>query len=500
MRTVTMIVFLMLLATVGGAQQTYYVSTRGSNANPGTSSLPWQTVQYGLNQLTAGDTLRVMAGVYNEKVRVDVSGTPDNVVTVRSHGDGEVVLDGSGITATEAIVAIYSRSHVVLDGFTVANNQMADAQGILVTGSGTDITIRNNTIHTINFSANPGDPVSSSTNAQPLIVLGTGMNQENAITNLVIQGNEIYDCRTGYSEGLAVNGNVDGFEIVGNHVHDIPNIGIDVIGHEGTSPDPSKDQARNGVVRGNTVSNCISPYATSAGIYVDGGKDVVIERNVSFHNGYGIEVGCENVGKSASGITVRDNLIYDNEISGIALGGYDYPGVSGKVVDARVSHNTLFRNDFEGSGTGELALTYTETSRIDDNVFVTSSQNLVIAAEVSSVGLLLDYNLYYCPGGAAALEFGWPGSTYLGLPAFQAGTGLDAHSGFDDPKFVAATIPLPDLHLTAGSPAIGAGDPAFVPASGEKDIDGQNRVSGGRVDVGADEHAPPRRLRPVRRS
>lgn len=46
-----------------------------------------------------------------------------------------------------------------------------------------------------------------------------------------------------------------------------------------------------------------------------------------------------------------------------------------------------------------------------------------------------------------------------------------------------------DLHLTAASPAIDAGDPLFVPAVGETDIDGDPRLVGLRVDLGADEHA-----------
>ncbi|MCX5637136.1 MAG: PQQ-binding-like beta-propeller repeat protein, partial [Planctomycetota bacterium] len=43
-----------------------------------------------------------------------------------------------------------------------------------------------------------------------------------------------------------------------------------------------------------------------------------------------------------------------------------------------------------------------------------------------------------------------------------------------------------DLHLKTGSPCINAGDPYF-PSSGQKDIDGQPRIMGQRVDMGADE-------------
>jgi hypothetical protein len=44
-----------------------------------------------------------------------------------------------------------------------------------------------------------------------------------------------------------------------------------------------------------------------------------------------------------------------------------------------------------------------------------------------------------------------------------------------------------DYHLTAPSPCIETGDPDFVPEAGETDIDGTPRVTGCRVDMGADE-------------
>lgn len=44
-----------------------------------------------------------------------------------------------------------------------------------------------------------------------------------------------------------------------------------------------------------------------------------------------------------------------------------------------------------------------------------------------------------------------------------------------------------DYHLLSDSPCVDSGDPAFSAAPGDVDIDGDNRVSGGRVDIGADE-------------
>ena len=46
------------------AAKTYYVSTTGSNSNPGTQDSPWATPAYGAKKLKAGDTLIIEAGTY----------------------------------------------------------------------------------------------------------------------------------------------------------------------------------------------------------------------------------------------------------------------------------------------------------------------------------------------------------------------------------------------------------------------------------------------------
>ena len=77
--------------------------------------------------------------------------------------------------------------------------------------------------------------------------------------------------------------------------------------------------------------------------------------------------------------------------------------------------------------------------------------------------------------------------TYSDAQGGWSGEGnIDADPLFADPD-------NGDYHLTAGSPCIDAGDPAFVPLPGELDMDGQMRVWDGDgdgvavVDMGADE-------------
>ncbi|PEZ63343.1 hypothetical protein CN372_14060 [Bacillus anthracis] len=70
---------------------------------------------------------------------------------------------------------------------------------------------------------------------------------------MVIDNNEVANLKLGLSEAIAVNGNVDSFEVTNNKVHDNNNIGIVLIGHEGASSLAALNQARSGIIRNNIV-------------------------------------------------------------------------------------------------------------------------------------------------------------------------------------------------------------------------------------------------------
>lgn len=95
---------------------------------------------------------------------------------------------------------------------------------------------------------------------------------------------------------MVLNGNIDGFVIKDNTIHDNNNIGIDMIGFEGTAMHPDEesgrnayeaDMVRNGICEGNVIYN-ISAEGNPAyfedgeydlcagGIYVDGGQKIEI--------------------------------------------------------------------------------------------------------------------------------------------------------------------------------------------------------------------------------
>ncbi len=82
---------------------------------------------------------------------------------------------------------------------------------------------------------------------------------------------------------------------------------------------------------------------SAGGIYVDGGKDNIIEQNYSYNNDIGVEIASEHAGKATSNITVRSNVIYNNRLTGIAMGGYD--DERGSTVNSKIVNNTLYKND-----------------------------------------------------------------------------------------------------------------------------------------------------------
>ena len=345
----------------------YHVAIDGDDENPGTLSNPWRTIQKSATHAIAGSTVYIHCGRYFETISIQVSGTPNNFITWQNYNDEEVTVDG-GQAGGDTLLEISNRAYLKIKGLHLSNFIGNDRDGIRIDNGSSHIEFSYCKISNIHFSNNPEDPTNENTNVRPFIVLGS--DAVRPCREIAVLHNEIFSCRTGSSEGLSINGNVDGFTVSHNRVRDISNIGIDFIGHEETSSEPSNDQARNGICSHNTVYNCQSPYATAAGIYVDGGRDIVIENNLVHDCQWGIEIGCEHSNKSAYRITVRNNLIYNNRAAAIACGGYNYPTSSGTVTNCLISNNTCYHNDLDQDWNGELNFSHAGSCRVINNIHV----------------------------------------------------------------------------------------------------------------------------------
>jgi hypothetical protein len=467
---------LLLAASVGAAgAATITVSPGGS-------------IQTAVNAAVAGDTVRVLPGTYVQKVLVSgKSGTASAFITIK--GDPGAIISGSGLAPSgrQGLITIKNSNYVRVEGFEVsglATSSVNTPVGILIEGNGAHLQVVNNKIHDIRHTSTCKEPCSYG--AHGLAVFGTNAT---GITDLLVQGNEVYKNVLQASEALVLNGNVDRFEVLNNYVHDNNNIGFDFIGYEGECAKcGDNDRVRNGVVRGNTAQNNSSkknPWyggvGSAGGFYVDGGRNIVFDRNVSSGNDIGFEFASEHSGKATEDIVMTNNFVYNNIESGLSVGGYD--SGAGQARRINVHNNAFYKN--KGWGT-EVVFNYKVIdARFSNNIFYgkgTPAESYSVEGSGNS-GNVWGVNLWF---GSGTSRTGLPGTLLI-----------------TDPRYVAPASG--NLRLQATSPALNVGTPGAalttwtspfwatqyaagaIPVNGLRDFDGQARAEG-IIDLGADEY------------
>jgi hypothetical protein len=380
------------------------------------------------------------------------------------------------------MLSITDKSHLTFENIIIQNLAVAYAKGISLNTAGggvTGVTFRNITVRNMGWTSDASDLPDESDNAWAIYIRG----QSGAITDLTIDGCSIHDNVIGYSEAVTIGGNVEGFHITNCTVYDNTNIGIHVSGNDLNGIGP-----RDGHISGNTCYGNMSPIALSAGIYLDGSHDVVVEKNSCFQNPIGIEVGCEKDG-SAEYIRVKNNLIYDNQYTGLAVGGYT-TDTTGQVLYSTFRNNTIFQNNALNMGIGEITVSKASNCVFEDNIVYSNSQNILMTMlDIQPQdGNIVNYNCWYTPSGNQNnLIFYWGLSTYHSFNAYKNGTGQDSNSMFSNPVFGSLLLPLPELSLLGSSLCINTGNPVLQISAGETDFDGNPRVVGSFVDMGARE-------------
>jgi hypothetical protein len=139
---------------------TYYVSTLGSDSNPGSSSQPWRTIQKAADFMVAGDTVNVIAGDYSSQaVNVTKSGSSGSPITFQAQGT--VVTQSFYVTANYIVIrgltvkrssgdaiTIKGGDYVTIDSCVVEHPR---GRGIMVDGYSNpvnNVTIKNTRVDT----------------------------------------------------------------------------------------------------------------------------------------------------------------------------------------------------------------------------------------------------------------------------------------------------------------------------------------------------------------
>lgn len=434
------------------------VAPDGSDSNAGTATAPLRTIQVAVRRLPGGGTIELRGGRYHQRVRL--SGVRD--LTLRQYRREVPVLDGAGLTpprGISAMVNISDSTGVTISGLAVTgyrtNHRGVVPVGIYLHGHDHGIRVVDNHLYRLgNYNGKLG---SFNINAHGIAAYGDDPHA--AIRGLTIRGNTVDHLRTGASETVVVNGNVTHWAIVGNHIYDDNNIGIDAIGYEttitGSDRYTFRDRARHGLIAHNRIAHIQSRGNPSYwdhgwcncadGIYVDGGTHIKIRYNHVTTSDIGIEVAAENGRGTADYNSVTHNRITGSLFTGLATGGYcndkpDCGGVrTGTSHDNRWAYNVLRGNNQLNDGSPEVLIQYHSwrDAFVHNTITATNRAHVVYGTVPDAdtdghpIGNRSDHNRFRAVGvGAAKAEFDWLGHTYIGFATYRAHTGQDAHSRY----------------------------------------------------------------------
>jgi hypothetical protein len=320
--------------TVSGAS--YYVSTTGSDSNPGTISAPFRTINHGVSILHPGYILYVRAGTYAESlINVIPSGTSWSIpVTVAAYpGESVALQPASG--AQYVIEILGSSSYIDVNGLNL--------DGTNISASAFYITKNTSGVFPDHIKFENAEVKNAP--AQGVFVSGTttASSTYDQFLHLTVHNNGSGNG----SHGMYISGS----HILIAHCESYSNGGEGIQIYMASGINPS-------VASYNTVSYCKlhdnGTFGASAniglGIYTGDGN--VAFNDLIWNNAIGI-----SVERGATNTLIYNNTIYHNTGDGGMRIGYSSPASSGTIIKNDLFNSnskTIF--DFEAGLTEDYNL------------------------------------------------------------------------------------------------------------------------------------------------
>ena len=340
-----------------------------------------------INSASAGSVIYMKGGTYSGvDISIKVQGTPSKYITIKNYPGETVIFSGSTITFEP------NAKYINFEGFIIKDYTPDDDWGSCVRfeGGSSYINFRNNELSNIKHRG------SGEVGVNAIVLYG---DSSSSINNVVIENCYVYNCKTGWSEAITTDGNVENCVIKNCTVDNTGNIGIDICGNfSWTGTVGSKtNQSRNITVTRNKVMNCNSDYATSAGLYCDGGRDVTFSYNIVYNSQCGIELGAEEQGADVYNFNVHNNIIVN---CGRAIGAGAYLPTGAKHYNTNVYENTIICD--KANPEGENCAVYLERTTgfvFKNNVVYAKTANTEFVETSGKAAYTLEGNTWYVEGG-----------------------------------------------------------------------------------------------------
>jgi len=458
------------------------------NPVPATPYNSWSAaatnIQDAVDAASAGDTILVTNGTYNSGTRIAPDGSTNRVwvgaaITLQSvNGSAGTLIDGGKLMR-----CLYLTNGAKLSGFTLTNGNCANG-GALFCAS-TNVVVVNSSL--LNSTAHNGGGVYSGT-----------------LSNCIIQGNT---CPfTGVSGGGAYGAVLINCTVSGNTTGgDYPNAtgttsgggagGCTMTNCTVTGNAALGAGGNGGGASGSTLNNCLlqNNYAD-----FDGGgaassllNDCQVLANGSGDYGGGAGYGCtlNRCTLSRNGTPLSGPYGYARPYGGgarnstlnncliTANAGTD----GGGAFDCTLNNCVISSNSASRYG-GGIAGGTANNCTVCSNALLSAAYYGGGAYQATLNNSLIFFNSITSLNGVGTNTYGCT-LNYCCTPAGASGPGCITNS----PGLV--NVPGGDLHLLSNSPCINAGRNALV--AGAVDFEGNPRVKGGTVDIGAYEFQTP---------
>ena len=389
----------------------YFVSPNGSDTNPGTFLQPWRTIGKAARTVVPGDSVYVRAGIYNEAVSLNVSGTEQKPINFLAYPGETPIVEGNNHLPTTWTALIYVKGDWIrISGFEVRNSTYLGVQLHGQHDRVDHIFSHHNQRNGIYVQGDYGTVEDSSL-------------WRNAMLN---ENNQAGNGSSALTTARDANNGITDFAVLRNNtVWENWGIGIDSYESNGT------------IIEGNIIHDNLI-----GNIYISDATNIVCRRNFLYmtpgsitfglNSNFGILLGDEKYTPPSSNIAIINNIAYGNSknlkwYSGVEGGGMNNVLIANNTFVNSVSDNKGGRNVDIGSGPHQEV-------RILNNIIVQDDSQHIEDIAIDP-NIVISHNIWSKP----------PRDEILGSGDIVG-----------DPKLARTGTPFdyPWFGLTIGSPAI----------------------------------------------